>query len=57
MTGRHRGGDPRLVMWLERVWLLGTTAGLTLLAALVVQHDGDHAVAAPVSAPDTEPPS
>ncbi|MER6048975.1 hypothetical protein MOV08_14970 [Streptomyces yunnanensis] len=44
-------------VWLERVWLLGTTAGLTLLAALVVQHDGDHAVAAPVSAPDTEPPS
>ncbi|QRX94240.1 hypothetical protein [Streptomyces noursei] len=44
-------------VWLARVWLLGTTAGLTLLAALVVQHDGDHAVAASVAAPDTEPPS
>ncbi|GHI10213.1 hypothetical protein [Streptomyces cellostaticus] len=57
MKGRHRGGDPRLEVWLERLWLLGTTAGLTLLAALVVQHDGDHALAAPVSAPDTGPAS
>lgn len=57
MRGRHRGGDPRWDVWLERVWLLGTTAGLTLLAALVVQHDGDHAVAVPVSAPYTGPAS
>ncbi|MEK2476641.1 hypothetical protein [Streptomyces noursei] len=55
MRGRHRGGDPRLVVWLERLWLLGSTAGLTLLATLVVQHDGDHAMAAPVSVPDTDP--
>ncbi|WP_180985740.1 hypothetical protein [Streptomyces sp. CB02959] len=55
MRGRHRSGEPRLDVWLERLWLLGSTAGLTLLAALAVQHDGNHAMAAPVSAPDTEP--
>ncbi|GGV03724.1 hypothetical protein GCM10010211_83740 [Streptomyces albospinus] len=55
MKGRHRGGDPRLDEWLERLWLLGTTAGLTLLAALTAQHDGKHTLAAPVSAPDTDP--
>ncbi|MEW1676012.1 hypothetical protein AB0O47_22655 [Streptomyces noursei] len=55
MKGRHRGGEPRLDVWLERLWLLGTTAGLTLLAALVVQHDGDHPLAVPVSTPDTDP--
>ncbi|WP_157878845.1 hypothetical protein [Streptomyces sp. CT34] len=55
MRGRHRGSDPRLDVWLERLWLLGTTVGLTLLAALVVQHDGAHALAAPISVPDTDP--
>ncbi|GAA2657694.1 hypothetical protein [Streptomyces lunalinharesii] len=39
MRGRHRGGQPRLEAWLERLWLLGTATGLTLLATLVVQHD------------------
>ncbi|MFE0187303.1 hypothetical protein [Streptomyces sp. NPDC058989] len=55
MKGRHRGEDPRLDVWLGRLWLLGTSAGLTLLATLVAQHDGDHTWAAPVSAPDSDP--
>ncbi|MFC9740896.1 MULTISPECIES: hypothetical protein [Streptomyces] len=42
-------------VWLERLWLLGTTAGLTLLAALVVQHDGDQFLAVPVSTLDADP--
>ncbi|MFI9080575.1 hypothetical protein ACIGW8_29610 [Streptomyces sioyaensis] len=54
MSGRHRSGEPRLDVWLERLWLLGTTTGLALLAALAVQHGADHALAAPVSAPDTD---
>ncbi|WP_157879840.1 hypothetical protein [Streptomyces natalensis] len=57
MKGRHRGGDPRLEVWLERLWLLGTTVGLTLLAVLTVQHDGNQALAAPTAAPDTGPAS
>ncbi|MFJ9416669.1 hypothetical protein ACIRPT_21105 [Streptomyces sp. NPDC101227] len=57
MRGRHRGGEPQLDVWLGRLWLLGTTAGLTLLAALTVQHDGDGTRGAAVSTPDTDPAS
>ncbi|MER6307803.1 hypothetical protein ACWC2K_04545 [Streptomyces chattanoogensis] len=52
VRSRHRSGEPRLDVWLGRLWLLGTTAGLTLLA-LTVRHDADHTGATPVSAPDT----
>ncbi|WEB41708.1 hypothetical protein MOV08_22170 [Streptomyces yunnanensis] len=52
VRSRHRSGEPRLDVWLGRLWLLGTTAGLTLLA-LTVQHDADHTGATAVSAPDT----
>lgn len=52
--GRHRSGEPRLDIWLGRLWLLGASATLTLLA-LTVQQNADHTLAAPVSAPDTDP--
>jgi hypothetical protein len=55
VRGRHRDGSPLLEGWLERLWLLGTTTGLTLLAVLAVQHDGDHAWIAPAAPPDTDP--
>ncbi|GGN55689.1 hypothetical protein GCM10012285_49660 [Streptomyces kronopolitis] len=52
--GRHRSGEPRLDVWLGRLWLLGASATLTLLA-VTVQQDADHTLTAPVSAPDTDP--
>ncbi|MFI1303872.1 hypothetical protein [Streptomyces sioyaensis] len=52
--GRHRHGEPRADVWLGRLWLLGASATLTLLA-LTVEQDADRTLAALVSAPDTEP--
>ncbi|RXS84610.1 hypothetical protein EST92_10805 [Streptomyces sp. TM32] len=52
--GRHRSGEPRLDIWLGRLWLLGASATLTLLA-LTVQQDADRTLTAPASAPDTDP--
>ncbi|MFB6539321.1 hypothetical protein ACFCY8_33565 [Streptomyces noursei] len=50
MKGRHHSGQPRLEVWLERLWLAGTATGLTLLAVLTLQHDDAYAAAAPACA-------
>ncbi|MFF2812473.1 hypothetical protein ACFVT2_35930 [Streptomyces sp. NPDC058000] len=55
MRGRHRHDDPPLEVWLGRLWLLGSTAALALLAVLTVQHDSNHVPPAPTTAPDTNP--